>query len=109
MKNMAKYEVKITVLKRVDPTVIFEVNVPNSPRGEKYQKCSVFNEGQEYIVNKNIQTPENFCHWAWRDLYKDISVLAWGGNFDPWVEKGTMITCCTDGIRPVSFKLERIE
>jgi uncharacterized repeat protein (TIGR04076 family) len=33
-----------------------------------------------------------------------------GGNFDPWVkEKGTAIACCTDGYRPVVFKIEAIE
>ena len=37
------------------------------------------------------------------------SVLRQGGNYDPWVEEGVAITCCTDGIRPVSFKLERID
>jgi uncharacterized repeat protein (TIGR04076 family) len=53
--------------------------------------------------------PEGFCNWAWRDVYKDVAVLAYGGNFYPWVEKGTAITCCTDGIRPVSFIMERLE
>jgi len=31
-----------------------------------------------------------------------------GGDF-PWMrQRGTMITCCTDGLRPVVFKLERV-
>jgi uncharacterized repeat protein (TIGR04076 family) len=53
--------------------------------------------------------PDGFCGWAWRDLYKDLSVMVMGGNFDPWVEKGLIYTSCSDGIRPVSFKLERLE
>ncbi len=40
---------------------------------------------------------------------KSTFYRARGGDFDPWVEKGMQMTCCTDGIRPVSFKLERLE
>jgi uncharacterized repeat protein (TIGR04076 family) len=38
-----------------------------------------------------------------------MSVLRFGGDFTPWVEEGNAITCCTDGIRPVSFILERLK
>jgi uncharacterized repeat protein (TIGR04076 family) len=107
--NVARSKVKITVLKRVDPSVIFDGDVPNMPGTDKrYPVCTAFEEGQEFIV-ENGEKPEGFCSWAWRDVYKDLSVLRFGGNFDPWVEKGTAITCCTDGIRPVSFRMERIE
>ena len=106
---MARSKVKITVLKRVDPSVIFDGKVPNMPGTDrKYSICTAFKEGQEFIV-ENGEKPEGFCSWAWRDVYKDMSVLRFGGDFDPWVEKGVAITCCTDGIRPVSFKMERIE
>lgn len=106
---MARSKVKITVLKRVDPSVIFDGKVPNMPGTDrKYSICTAFNEGQEFIV-ENGEKPDGFCSWAWRDVYKDMSVLRFGGDFDPWAEKGVAITCCTDGIRPVSFKMERIE
>ena len=106
---MPRNRVKITVQKCVDPEIIFDGNVPNMPgKDEPYVKCS-FQEGQSWIVEKNMQMPEGFCGWAWRDLYKDLSVMVMGGDFDPWVEKGLMYTSCSDGIRPVSFKLERLE
>ena len=106
---MARSKVKITVLKRVDPSIIFNGKVPNMPGTDrKYGICTAFKEGQEFIV-ENGEKPDGFCSWAWRDVYKDMSVLRFGGDFDPWVEKGVAITCCTDGIRPVSFKMERIE
>ena len=106
---MARSKVKITVLKRVDPSVIFDGKVPNMPGTDrKYSICTAFQDGQEFIVD-NGEKPDGFCSWAWRDVYKDMSVLRFGGDFDPWVEKGVAITCCTDGIRPVSFKMERIE
>ncbi len=106
---MPRNRVKITVQKCVDPAIIFDGKVPNMPgKDEPYVKCS-FKEGQSWIVEKNMQMPEGFCGWAWRDLYKDLSVMVMGGDFDPWVEKGLMYTACTDGIRPVSFKMERLE
>jgi len=107
---MSRSRVNITVLKRVDPSVIFDGDVPNIPgTDKKYGICTAFKEGDEFVVELDGKMPEGFCSWAWRDIYKDMSVLRFGGNFDPWVEKGTAITCCSDGIRPVSFKMERIE
>jgi uncharacterized repeat protein (TIGR04076 family) len=106
---MPRSKVKITVLKRVDPSVIFDGDVPNVPGTDrKFTVCTAFEDDQEFIVEENGSKPEGFCGWAWRDIYKDLSVLVFGGNF-PWAEEGTMITCCTDGIRPVSFRMERIE
>ena len=102
---MKTNRIKITVFKRVDPAVIFDGNVPTNPEGKKYEICH-FVEGTEWIVEKNMIMPEGFCSWAWRDLIKDIRVLAHGGSYYPWVEEGVAFTACTDGIRPVSFKLE---
>ena len=107
---MARSKVKITVFKRIDPSVIFDGEVPNCPwNDEKYTICTAFKDDQEFIVGLDGNKPDGFCGWAWRDIYKDLSVLRFGGDFDPWVEKGMQMTCCTDGIRPVSFKLERLE
>ena len=53
--------------------------------------------------------PEGFCSWAWRDLYKDLAVLRFGGSFESWVEPPYMYTACSDGVRPVSFKLEALQ
>ena len=105
---MTRSKVRITVLKRVDPSVIFDGDVPKIPGTDReIGICNAFEEGQEFIVDKNGEKPEGFCIWAWNDLFKDMSILHFGGNF-PWVEEGKMYTCCTDGFRPVSFMLERI-
>jgi uncharacterized repeat protein (TIGR04076 family) len=107
-QKMARAKVKITVLKRVDPSIIFDDNIPKNPATDKkFGICTAFKEGQEFILDEKGTKPEGFCIWAWNDLFKDISILHFGGNF-PWMKEGEMITCCTDGIRPVSFKLERI-
>lgn len=103
--------VKITVFKRVDPSVIFDGKVPNKPgTDEPYTVCEAFKEGQEFIIEDSLAKPEGFCGWAWRDIYKDLSILRFGGNFwSSWMKEGEIFTCCTDGVRPVSFKMERLE
>lgn len=108
---IALAKVKITVFRRVDPSVIFDGKVPNMPGTDKpYAKCTAFEEGQEFIVDDSLDKPEGFCGWAWRDIYKDLSILRFGGNFWPnWMKPGEMLSCCTDGVRPVSFKMERLE
>ncbi|UYP46871.1 hypothetical protein NEF87_003156 [Candidatus Lokiarchaeum ossiferum] len=106
---MTRHRVKITVLKRVTPEYIFDGDVPTRPNGEKYTICTAFKEGEEYMVEPNMQCPEKFCSYAWKDIHSDVRVLALGGDHSPWVESPKMISCCTDGIRPVSFTLERLD
>jgi uncharacterized repeat protein (TIGR04076 family) len=99
-------KLKIRVLKKTNSKQIFG---GDPPAGEPIGACSVFEEGQEFIVGEDGEMPEGFCHWAWNDLCKKIITLMYGGNF-PWMkEKGTSISCCTDGLRPVIFELRRIE
>jgi len=99
-------KVKITVLKRTDTKQIFG---DNPPMGQAIDACNLFKVGQEFIVDEDGKMPEGFCHWAWNDLYKVIATLSYGGNF-PWMkEKGTAVSCCTDGLRPVIFEIRRIE
>jgi len=109
---MSPFSVKITVQKCIDPTIVFNNNIPIRPgTGKPYTKCPVFKEGQEFIVSVDDKRPDGFCWWAWKDLRRDILVLAMGGNFYPgdWIEEGRQYSCCTDGVRPVSFKLERLQ
>jgi uncharacterized repeat protein (TIGR04076 family) len=71
------------------------------------RRMPLFNIGDEFIV-ENLNMPKGFCSWAWADIQRDITALALGGNF-PWIkDEGVMISCCTDGLRPVVFKLERV-
>lgn len=101
---------KITVIKR---TLNSELagNYINSTVG----LCELFNDGDEFVITSALTKPDNFCSWAWNDIYKVVVTLARGGNFNDgmfssWMKDNrSMITCCTDGIRPVIFKVERIE
>lgn len=97
---------KITVLKKTDSKQIFG-DAP--PMGQAIEACSRLKEGQVFIVNEDLGMPEGFCHWAWNDIFKKVITLSFGGDF-PWMnEKGTSVSCCTDGLRPVIFEIRRIE
>ena len=93
---------KITVLRRMsNPDIIKEYATGVEPL------CERFKEGQEFI-SEGLGMPEGFCSWAWADIQKDVAILALGGNA-PWLKKeGVLFTCCTDGMRPVVFKVERV-
>jgi TIGR04076 family protein len=75
--------------------------------------CPCFEEGQQFLTS-GLEKPANFCDWAWNDIYKFVTVLLAGGNFSQGIFEGwmkddrEMIACCTDGIRPVVFKIEKV-
>lgn len=57
--------------------------------------------------------PENLCDEAWKAFYQYVFALSNGcGIFyqGDWIDKpGVAICSCNDGIRPVVFKIERME
>ena len=70
--------------------------------------CERFAEGQ--VFETDMQTvPEGFCPFAFVDISRFLSGLRSGANYAWMNEKGTVLACCTDGFRPVVFRLERIE
>ena len=101
-----RHKVKITVLRRFSPSEVFETSpaTPTTP----LEACGLFEDGQEFIVSEDLSMPEGFCMSAWVSIYCSIRVLAFGGDFPWFKEKGIAINCCIDGLRPVIFKLERI-
>ena len=100
---MAK--VKITVVKKINIKDMFGDNPPVTFTGEP--ECDALELGQEFIVEE-VNCPSGFCAWAFADIQRDIAHLTFDGNY-PWIkEKGVMLSSCTDGCRPVVFKLERI-
>lgn len=102
-----RYKVKITVLKRFSPSEVFEKS-PVTPTTH-LDICELFMDGQEFIVDENGRMPEGFCSSAWHSIYCNVRTLAFGGDLPWYKEKGVAISCCIDGLRPVVFKLERIE
>ena len=102
---IAMTKLKITVLKRLNPDEIFE-ELPVK-RQEWMVPCPIYEDGQEYILDK-VAMPEGFCGSAWQTIYPNVRTLYYGGDLTFFEEKGTAVTCCADGVRPVIFKLERI-
>ncbi len=101
---------KITVLKRT-----LNADLAAEYVGMAVQPCESFTEGQEFSVTAALGKPDGFCAWAWDDIFKVVVTLASGGNFademfKSWMkDPRCMVSCCSDGIRPVVFKIERIE
>ena len=98
--------IKIKVIKKIHPSELYGNEPPID--GTITDVCPRLEVGQEFLVGEDGNMPEGFCTWAWNDIYGALTHLMFGGDF-PWVqEKGKLIACCTDGMRPVFFKLERI-
>jgi uncharacterized repeat protein (TIGR04076 family) len=98
---------KITVLK----TLYHEDLAKEYRRPDVHQgPCPFFSEGQEFIVKYLAERPKDFaCDWAWNDIQKILLTLMLRGNFGTWmVDENNFIACCTDGIKPVVFKIERL-
>ena len=105
MKSWKK--VKITVVKKLVMEDLVSELIVDEKKAKGFGVCEAFTQGQEFILEKpNI--PEGFCSWAWADIHKDIIAIMGGADFH-WINReGVAIACCTDGFRPVIFKIERI-
>lgn len=102
MKN-----VKISVLKRE-----FYPELADSylEEGRSVGPCPILNVGDEFIYEGGAEMPKGMCPWAWIDIYKGVSGISSGATYTPWNnQEGMQILCCTDGIRPVVFKIEAID
>ena len=98
-------KVKITVLRKQ----LYEDLAEKYLTDGKDVECDYYQEGETFIYSGGAEMPEGFCPWAWDDLYKVIAAFYANGKFDMWTEGGrTIVACCTDGTRPVYFKIEAI-
>jgi len=96
-----QYQVRITVLKKLFHREFIEKFSRNP---ELWTPCQHFKEGQEFVTSGETpwEMPQGFCGWAWADVQKLVYGMARGGL-------DVFVTCCTDGYRPVIFKLEKIK
>ena len=107
------YKVKITVIKKtfysdlVDELTTGPDDWREGTIGSKANCCHSFDIGHEFISD-GTHMPDGFPDPPWVDIQKYVFILGRGGNM-LGVENGTYVTNCTDGFRPVTFKLERIE
>ena len=106
MENvMTPKKVRITVLKKTFNEEFVDAYTEPGAFTET-GCCHSFDEGQEFISDGHM--PEGFSDWAWADIQKYVMTLARGGNMVR-VKPGVFVAPCTDGFRPVFFKMERIE
>ncbi len=77
--------------------------------GDDYGPCTLFEVGQEFVIEQPFQAPEDFCAWAWADIRAAILSIATGAD-KPWMKRRRMdIAGCSDWFRPVYFRVEAID
>lgn len=97
-------KVKITVLRKEFYSDLADAYLTD---GKSVDSCSLMEVGDEFIFEGGAKMPEGFCPWAWIDIYHSVTSISSGSTFTPWNRTdGQTIVCCTDGIRPVIFKVE---
>ncbi len=69
--------------------------------GGEIKACTVVQDGQQFIAERPWNKPQGMCDWAWADVRAYLPFLFAG-------ERDQMVACCTDGYRPVFFRLERL-
>jgi len=95
-KKKVKAKCKITVIKKDYYPDLYQKYTK-----EKGSICTAFKVGQEFLVTIPYSPPKNFCSWAWADIRPSIHSVFFGG-------RKSSIVCCTDGLRPVVFNVERV-
>lgn len=101
-------KIRVTVVRRELFTDIVEAHWGPGLAGRELPLCEIFEEGQTYEVeDPHFLCPEGFCSWAWADLQRDFAMMLFGPP-DYWKEKPFLV-CCTDGFRPVVFKIEHVK
>jgi uncharacterized repeat protein (TIGR04076 family) len=103
------YKCKITVLKRMVNKELIDQYTGDEYRAMETVPCPYLRDAQEFWVEDSGTLPEGFCAWAWANIHSQILTIMSGGDFAPWIQPGTAIACCSDGLRPVVFKVERIK
>ena len=93
-------KLRITVLKKMH----FPDLQATYAKDGTFDVCTAFEEGQVFETAEG--QPEGFCSWAWADLQRDFAMLLFGPP-EPWQDEPFLV-CCTDGFRPVVFKVESI-
>ena len=99
--QLQEFAVRITVLRKLFHQDFVEKYAAH-PQG--WGPCDHFEEGAEFVTAKEKpwEMPAGFCGWAWADIQKIVYGMARGGQ-------DVFITCCTDGYRPVIFRLEKLK
>ena len=101
---MAK--IRITVVKRDLYPELVEAYGSSRLKEQGLPRCQSFEDGQFFEIEGSLAMPEGFCSWAWADLQRDFAMMLFGPP-EPWKDQPFLV-CCTDGFRPVVFKVEHV-
>ncbi|MDD5263415.1 MAG: TIGR04076 family protein [Candidatus Bipolaricaulis sp.] len=94
---------RITVIKRALNIDLVETHLADCLSVAR--PCSVFREGMTFDVKGPFpEKPQGFCDWAWVAIYPNLALACAGAE----LSAGVAFPCCTDGLRPVTFQIEKI-
>ena len=100
-------KVKISVVKSFSKKDVFGDELPDGLKGP-LDVCDTHRPGQEFFFDGS-GCPEGLCNWAYSDIQKEIVHIYHGGD-NHWIEEpGVGYAACTDGMKPVLFRIERVE
>jgi len=95
---------RITVVKKALHQDVIGEYLPHL--SAEAEACPVFEVGQTFEVHSPFGSkPDGLCDWAWTDIHRTVALTMMGANPTP----GTEFTCCSDGLRPVTLRIQRIE
>lgn len=100
-------KLKVTVFKMLTPEDIFGQDHNITWNGEPIPPCG-HKVGEEFIVDHHLNKPDGLCGRAWQDLYTTLMVYYFGGDYD-YPESGVTYQPCGDGVKPVIFKIEKMD
>ncbi len=96
---------RITVVKKC-----FNEELAKEYGVEGFTECPFYKVGDTFITD--YCKPENFCEDAWQAIQYYVYALSMecGQIYSDWVNRpGIAVNCCNDGLRPVVFKIERLD
>ena len=97
-------DARITVVKRSLNEDLIQTYFPEHVG--KLTACPVFEDGQVFEIKGIFPSkPEGFCDWAWADIQRNVAMACMGAD----MPSGCQFTCCSDGLRPVTFRIEAVE
>ena len=104
-------QMKITVLKRMTNMDLVKEHMGSECQESTGFPCPQYRDGQTFIFDPWSGIPDGFCENAWADIHRNIQFVAGNGRYPrSWVlPLGSAIACCTDGYRPVVFKIELLD
>ena len=109
-----QHECKVTVLE----TKVFPELQQQYLANPKSGPCPFLKPGDTFVLKRTEKQDDfyhlmngRFCGEAWDAISRYIDTGLQGGSImKGWMEReNEMIACCSDGTRPVIFKIERID